>query len=60
MRSYMIIPLGNESIYWDHVKQVEHLDEKRISLRKFKEYFQEKYLYEHYYERKLKEFFEIN
>jgi hypothetical protein len=44
---------------WDQLKQAKNLDEKMISWRKFKGYFQEKYLSEHYYERKMKEFFEL-
>jgi hypothetical protein len=50
---------GKEDMWWDQLKQSKNLDEKRISWRQFKGYFQEKYLSEHYYERKMKEFFEI-
>jgi hypothetical protein len=50
---------GKETMWWDQLKQAKHLDEKRISWRQFKGYFQEKYLSEHYYERKMKEFFEL-
>jgi hypothetical protein len=50
---------GKETIWWDKLKQAKNLDEKRISWRQFKGYFQEKYLSEHYYERKMKEFFEL-
>jgi hypothetical protein len=46
-------------MWWDQLKQAKHLDEKRVSWTKFKGYFQEKYLFYHYYERKMKEFFEI-
>jgi hypothetical protein len=46
-------------MWWDQLKQSKNLDEKRISWRQFKEYFQEKYLSEHYYEKKMKDFFEI-
>ena len=46
-------------MWWDQLKQAKHLDEKRISWRKLKGYFQEKYFSKHYYERKMKEFFEI-
>ena len=47
---------GKESIWWGHLKQENNLDEKRISWRQFKGYFQEKYLSEYYYERKMKVF----
>ena len=46
-------------MWWAQLKKAKNLDEKRISWRKFKEYFQEKYFSEHYYERKMKEFFEL-
>jgi hypothetical protein len=50
---------GKATMWWDQLKQAKNLDEKRISWRQFKGYFQEKYLSEHYYERKMKEFFEL-
>jgi hypothetical protein len=28
--------LGKDSMWWDQLKQVKHIDEKRISLKKFK------------------------
>jgi hypothetical protein len=46
-------------MWWDQLKRAKNLDEKRISWRQFKGYFQEKYFSEHYYERKMKEFFEL-
>ena len=46
-------------MWWDQLKQSKNLDEKRIPWRQFKGYFQDKYLSEHYYERKMKEFFEL-
>jgi hypothetical protein len=45
-------------MWWDQLKQSKDLDEKRISWRQFKGYFQEKYFSEDYYERKMKYFFE--
>jgi predicted AlkP superfamily phosphohydrolase/phosphomutase len=50
---------GRVTMWWDQLKQSKHLDEKKVSWRQFKGYFQEKYLSEHYYERKTKEFFEL-
>ena len=50
---------GKSTMWWDHLKQGNHLDEKMISWRQFKGCFQEKYLSEHYYERNMKEFFEL-
>jgi hypothetical protein len=46
-------------MWWDQLKQAKNLNEKRISWRQFKGYFQEKYLSENYCERKMKEFFEL-
>jgi hypothetical protein len=50
---------GKESMWWDQHKKAKHLDEKRVSWRQLKEHFQDKYLSVHYYERKMKYFFEI-
>jgi hypothetical protein len=50
---------GNTTMWWDQLKQDNHLDEKNISWRWFNEYFQEKYFSKHYYERKMKDFFEL-
>jgi hypothetical protein len=46
-------------MWWDHLKQAKQLDEKKVSWRQFNGYFKEKYLSEHYHERKMKEFFEL-
>ena len=50
---------GKVSMWWDKLKQGKDLDEKNISWRKFKGYFQDKYFSKHYYERKMKELFEL-
>jgi hypothetical protein len=50
---------GKTTIWWDQLKKAKNLDDKRISWRQFKGYFQEKYLSENYYERKMKELFEL-
>jgi hypothetical protein len=46
-------------MWWDQLKQAKHLDEKRISWRKFKGYCKEKLFSENYYERKMKYLFEL-
>jgi hypothetical protein len=46
-------------MWWDQLKQAKNLDEKMISRRQFKGYFQEKYLSKHYYERNMKDLFEL-
>jgi hypothetical protein len=49
---------GKASMWWDQLKQVKHINEKRISWRKFK-YFQQQYLLEHYCDKKMQDFFEL-
>jgi hypothetical protein len=51
---------GKTSMWWDHLMQVKNIDEKTITWREFKKYFQKKYLSKHYYDRKMEEFFELN
>jgi hypothetical protein len=46
-------------MWWNQLKKAKNIDDNRISWRQFKGYFQEKYLSEQYYERKMKEFFEL-
>jgi hypothetical protein len=38
---------GKATMWWDRIKQAKNLDEKRISWRQFKGYFQEKYVFKH-------------
>ena len=47
------------SIWWDQPIKLTDIDEDRISWKKFKKYFQKEYLFEHYYDKKMEEFFEI-
>jgi hypothetical protein len=46
-------------MWWDWLKKVNILMRKGSHGGKFKGYFQEKYFFEHYYERKMKHFFEL-
>jgi hypothetical protein len=39
---------------------VQHIDEKKVTWKKFKRYFPNKYLTKCYYDRNMKEFFELN
>jgi hypothetical protein len=50
---------GKESMWWDQFVQVKHMDEKNVTWREFKRYFQKKYLTKRYYNKKMKEFFGI-
>jgi hypothetical protein len=46
-------------MWWDHFVQVKHIDEKKVTWREFKNYSQNKYLTKHYYDKKMKELFEL-
>jgi hypothetical protein len=35
---------GKDAMWWDQLKQVEHINESRITWNKFKKYFQKEYL----------------
>jgi len=44
---------GQASIWWEQWARVNKLDERCVSWKQFKKYFQQKYLSEHYYEKKM-------
>ena len=46
-------------MWWDQFVQVKHIDEKKVTRREFKRYFQNKYLTKRYYDKKMKAFFEL-
>jgi hypothetical protein len=50
---------GKVAMWWDHLKQVEHINESMITWKQFKKYFQKEYLSEHFYENKMQDFFEL-
>jgi hypothetical protein len=50
---------GKASMWWDQLVQVQHIKEKDITWKEFKKYFKKKYLTKRYYDRKMKEFFEL-
>jgi hypothetical protein len=50
---------GKASMWWDHLVQVKHIREKYITWKEFKRYFEKEYLTKMYYDRKMKEFFEL-
>jgi hypothetical protein len=50
---------GKAAMWWDQLKQVEHVNESRITWKQFKKYFQKEYLSEHLYDKKMQEFFEL-
>jgi hypothetical protein len=50
---------GKASVWWEQLVQVQHVREKNITWREFKKHFEKKYLTKRYYDRKMKEFFEL-
>jgi hypothetical protein len=50
---------GKASMWWDQLVQVKHLREKNVTWKEFKRNFEKKYLTKRYYEKKMKEFFEL-
>jgi hypothetical protein len=46
-------------MWWDQLKQVEHINQSRITWKQFKIYFQSKYLSKNFYDNKMKELFEL-
>jgi hypothetical protein len=50
---------GKAAMWWDQVKQVEHVNESRITWNQFKKYLEKEYLSEHFYDKKMQEFFEL-
>ena len=50
---------GKASMWWDQLVQVQHIVEKGVTWMEFKNYFEKKYLTKRYYDKKMKEFFEL-
>jgi hypothetical protein len=50
---------GKASIWWQDLKLAKGLKEKQLEWSDFKKYFKKQYLFESYYERKTKEFYEL-
>ena len=50
---------GKASMWWDQFVQLQHIKEKNVTWKEFKKYFQNKYLTKRYYDKKMKEFFEL-
>jgi hypothetical protein len=58
-RIAMYLLKGKTSMWWDQFVQVKHIREKEVTWKEFKRYFEKKYLTKRYYDRKMKEFFEL-
>ena len=44
---------------WQDIKKVKNINERYVTWKTFKKYFKRKYLSEQYYEKKVKEFYEL-
>ena len=47
------------SIWWEHLRQVKNINERKILWKQFNKYFKQKYLLDRYYDDKIKEFHEL-
>ena len=47
------------SIWWDNFRQVKKINEIQIVWKQFQKYFKQKYLFDRYYDDKIKEFHEL-
>ena len=50
---------GRVAIWWEHIRKIKEISERKISWSRFKRYFKEKYLSVKYYDHKRKEFHEL-
>jgi hypothetical protein len=44
---------GKDTMWWDHLKKVEHINDNRITWKQFKKYFQKECLSENFYDNKM-------
>ena len=50
---------GRASIWWEHFRQIKKKNENKIVRKQFQKYFKQKYLFDWYYDDKIKEFHEL-
>jgi hypothetical protein len=50
---------GKDVVWWDQLKQVEHVNESRITWKQFKKYFQKENFSNNFNDKKMQEFFEL-
>jgi hypothetical protein len=46
-------------MWWDQIVQVQHIKEKNVTWKEFKKHYEKKYLTKRYYDKNVKEFFEL-
>jgi hypothetical protein len=47
-------------MWWDQFMQVQHIYGNNVTWMEFKRYFQKKYLTKRYYDKKMKDLFDLN
>ena len=50
---------GKATLWWEEIKTVRRIDEEQVTWNEFQKNFKDKYLTEHYYDEKAKEFHEL-
>jgi hypothetical protein len=50
---------GKASMWWDQLMQVKKPREKNVTWKEFKRHFERKYMTKRYYDRMIKDFFEL-
>ena len=50
---------GRESIWWENLRKVRNINDRKIVWKQFKKYFKQKYLSNRYYADNIKEFHEM-
>ena len=50
---------GKASMWWDQLVQVQNIRERDVTWKEFNKIFEKKYLTKRYYDKKMKEFFEL-
>jgi hypothetical protein len=50
---------GGDSIWWEDLKEIKWIKERKFTWKQFERYFFKAYLFEKYYDDKIKEFYEL-
>jgi hypothetical protein len=58
-RIYIYQLKGKTSMWWDQLVQVQHIIEKNVTWKEFEKHFEKKYFTKTYYEKNMKDFFEL-
>ena len=50
---------GRTSIWWEHFRKVKKISDMKIVWKQFQNFFRQKYLFDRYYDGKIKEFHDL-